>query len=69
MSLFYRFKPQKDGLSSITTQLACAGITANEVTALGLCLALGAGLLAYMATFTQGPSLPLVPCAMHSMVP
>src|SRR5659263_371003 len=48
MSLFYRFKPQKDSsLSSITTQLDGAGVTANEVTALGLSLALGAGLLAY----------------------
>ena len=48
MSLFYRFKPQKDNsLSSITTQLDGAGVTANEVTALGLSLALGAGLLAY----------------------
>ena len=48
MSLFYRFKPQKDrSLRSVTTHLDGAGVTANEVTALGLCLALGAGRLAY----------------------
>jgi len=48
MSLLYRFKPQKDAyLRSIATRLGSAGITANEVTALGLCLALGSGLLAY----------------------
>jgi phosphatidylglycerophosphate synthase len=48
MSLLYRFKPQKDSyLRSITARLGGAGITANEVTALGLCLALVSGLLAY----------------------
>jgi len=48
MSLLYLFKPRKDRyLSTITTLLDGAGVTANEVTALGLCLALGAGLLAY----------------------
>jgi archaetidylinositol phosphate synthase len=48
MGLLYRFKPQKDAyLRSIAVRLGGAGITANEVTALGLCLALGSGLLAY----------------------
>jgi len=48
MSLLYLFKPRKDRyLSTITTLLDGAGVTANEVTALGLCLALGAGLVAY----------------------
>jgi phosphatidylglycerophosphate synthase len=58
MSKLYRFKPQKDRyLSSITSQLACAGVTANEVTALGLCLALGAGLLAYYGHLYAGLTL------------
>ena len=48
MSLLYRSKPKKDSyLRSITARLGGAGITANEVTALGLCLALVSGLLAY----------------------
>jgi phosphatidylglycerophosphate synthase len=48
MSLLYRFKSEKDRrLRSITAQLSDAGVTANEVTALGICLAIGSGLLAY----------------------
>jgi phosphatidylglycerophosphate synthase len=48
MSLLYRFKPQKDSyVRPFVMQLRDAGVTANEVTALGLCLALGAGVLAY----------------------
>jgi CDP-diacylglycerol---glycerol-3-phosphate 3-phosphatidyltransferase len=55
MSLFYRFKPQKDSyLRAIDVQLDHAGITANGVTALGLCLALGAGLLAYYGHLYAG---------------
>ncbi len=53
-----RFKPLKDSyLSSITAQLDGAGFTANEVTALGLCLALGAGLLAYYGHLYAGLAL------------
>lgn len=71
MSLFYRFKPQKDrSLRSVTTHLDGAGITANEVTALGLCLALGAGRLAYYGHLYTGLILFAAgSCAMHSMVP
>ncbi|MGZ4931959.1 MAG: CDP-alcohol phosphatidyltransferase family protein [Halobacteriota archaeon] len=48
MSLLYRFKPQKDRyLKLIVTHLASVGVTANEVTALGLCLALCSGAVAY----------------------
>jgi len=48
MSFLYRFKPQKDRyLRSIVAQLSSSRVTANEVTALGLCLALCSGLLAY----------------------
>ena len=55
MSLLYRFKPQKDKyLRSIAARLGGAGITANEVTALGLCLALGSGLLAYRGHLYAG---------------
>src|SRR5665811_480594 len=58
LSLLYLFKPRKDRyLSTITTLLDGAGITANEVTALGLCLALGAGLLAYYGHLYTGLSL------------
>jgi phosphatidylglycerophosphate synthase len=55
MSLLYRFKPQKDrSLRSVTTHLDGARVTANEVTALGLCLALGAGRLAYYGHLYTG---------------
>jgi len=55
MSLLYRFRPQKDSyLRSITARLGGAGITANEVTALGLCLALVSGLLAYRGNLYLG---------------
>jgi len=55
MSLLYRFKPQKDRyLRSIAERLDGAGITANEVTALGLCFALGSGLLAYRGNLYAG---------------
>lgn len=55
MSLLYRFKPQKDSfLKSVAARLGGAGITANEVTALGLCLALGSGLLAYRGHLYAG---------------
>lgn len=55
MSFFYRFKLRKDHyLSTITTLLDGARVTANEVTALGLCLALGAGLLAYYSHLYVG---------------
>jgi len=71
MSLLYRFKPLKDSyLSSITAQLDGASFTANEVTALGLCLALGAGLLAYYGHLYAGLALfAASACAMHSMIP
>jgi phosphatidylglycerophosphate synthase len=55
MSLLYRFKPQKDSyLRSIAARLGGAGITANEVTVLGLCLALASGLLAYRGHLYAG---------------
>ena len=55
MSLLYRFKPQRDrSLRSVTTHLDGARVTANEVTALGLCLALGAGRLAYYGHLYTG---------------
>lgn len=55
MSLFYRFKQQKDNyLRSVVARLCCAGVTANEVTTLGLCLALVAGLLAYYGHLSAG---------------
>jgi len=48
MSLLYRFKPQKDAhVKSIAIGLASIGITANKITAFGLCLALCAGFVAY----------------------
>jgi len=58
MSFLYRFKPQKDRyLSSIVAQLSSSRVTANEVTALGLCLALGSGLVAYYSHFYAGLAL------------
>ncbi len=58
MSFLYRFKPQKDGfLKVISTRLACAGVTANEVTALGLCLSLCAGLVALSGHLYAGVAL------------
>ncbi len=58
MSLLYRFKPQKDRyLTVLAVHLASVGVTANEVTALGLCLALGAGIAAYNGLLYSGMAL------------
>jgi hypothetical protein len=55
MSLFYRFKQQKDNyLRSVVARLYSARATANEVTTLELCLALVAGLLAYYGHLYAG---------------
>jgi len=55
MSLFYRFKQQQDNyLRSVVARLCSARVTANEVTTLGLCLALVAGLLAYYGHLYAG---------------
>jgi phosphatidylglycerophosphate synthase len=48
MSLFYHFKPLKDRyLRLIAIRLTSSGVTANKITAFGLCLALCAGFVAY----------------------
>jgi phosphatidylglycerophosphate synthase len=47
MSLFYRYKPHKDTiLLYVVTRLDRAGVTPNQITALGLCLAFSSGLAA-----------------------
>jgi phosphatidylserine synthase len=47
MSLFYRYKPQKDTiLFYVATRLDRASVTPNQITALGLCLAFSSGLAA-----------------------
>jgi len=47
MSLFYRYKPHKDTiLLYVATRLNRAGVTPNQITALGLCLAFSSGLAA-----------------------
>ena len=47
MSLFYRYKPHKDTiLLYVATRLDDAGVTPNQITALGLCLAFSSGLAA-----------------------
>ena len=47
MSLFYRYKPHKDTiLLYVATRLDRAGVTPNQITALGLCLAFSSGLAA-----------------------
>jgi len=47
MSLLYRYKPHKDTiLQSVATRLDRAGVTPNQITALGLCLAFSSGLAA-----------------------
>ncbi|MGZ4902732.1 MAG: CDP-alcohol phosphatidyltransferase family protein [Halobacteriota archaeon] len=58
MSLLYRFKPHKDRcLTGPTLHLTSIGVTANEITALGLCLALGAGVAAYSGLLYGGVAL------------
>jgi archaetidylinositol phosphate synthase len=48
MSLLYRLKPQKDAyVKLVAIRLTSFGITANKITAFGLCLALCAGFVAY----------------------
>jgi phosphatidylglycerophosphate synthase len=48
MSLLYRLKPQKDiYLKLVAIRLTSFGITANKITAFGLCLALCAGFVAH----------------------
>ncbi len=47
MSLFYRYKPHKDAvLLRVATRLGRAGVTPNQITAIGLCLAFSSGLAA-----------------------
>ena len=47
MSLFYRYKPHKDAvLLRVATRLDRAGVTPNQITAIGLCLAFSSGLAA-----------------------
>jgi phosphatidylglycerophosphate synthase len=47
MSLFYRYKPHKDAvLLCVATRLDRAGVTPNQITAIGLCLAFCSGLVA-----------------------
>jgi phosphatidylglycerophosphate synthase len=47
MSFFYRYKPQKDTiLLTVVTQLDRIGVTANQITAVGLGLAFCSGLVA-----------------------
>jgi len=58
MSLLYHFKPQKDRyLTVLAVHLASVGVTANQITALGLCLALGAGIAAYDGLLYTGMAL------------
>ncbi len=55
MSQLYRFKPQKDRcLNLVAVQLSEIGISANAITALGLCLALCAGLIAFSGYLYEG---------------
>jgi len=47
MSLFYRYKPRKDTvLLCVAMRLDRAGVTPNQITAIGLCLAFSSGLSA-----------------------
>jgi phosphatidylglycerophosphate synthase len=58
MSLLYRFKPHKDTvLVSVATRLDRAGVTPNQITALGLCLAFSSGLAALRGHLYAGITL------------
>ena len=58
MSLLYRYKPHKDTLlMSVATRLDRAGVTPNQITALGLCLAFSSGLAALRGHLYAGIAL------------